>query len=50
MVDEKTDNVLSQEFNIPGARKGSIKNNESEIFLLKRRIRELEARIEALEP
>jgi hypothetical protein len=50
MVDEKRDRPLSRTFGIPAARQGSIKNNESEILLLKRRIRELEARIEALEP
>ena len=41
---------LSRPFNIPNSRDGSVKNNESEILLLKRRIRELEERIEALEP
>ena len=49
-MDERNDNALSRPFSIPGAREGSIKNNESEILLLKRRIKALEERVEALEP
>jgi hypothetical protein len=46
MVDEQRDRPLSRTFGIPAARQGSIKNNESEILLLKRRIRELEERFQ----
>jgi hypothetical protein len=49
-VEDSTSKPLSRAFNLPASRQGSIKNNESEIFLLKRRIKELEARVEALEP
>jgi hypothetical protein len=49
MVESWRDKPLSRPFNIPAAREGSVKNNESEIVALKRRIRELEKRIESLE-
>lgn len=49
-MEDSTSEPIRQGFNLPASRKGSIRNNESEIFLLKRRIRELEARIVALEP
>lgn len=45
-MDEQNDKPLSRAFGLPGARKGSIKNNESEIILLKRRIKELERRFQ----
>ncbi len=48
-MDEKRDRPLSRTFGIPAARQGSIKNNESEILLLKRKIRELEERVGDLE-
>jgi hypothetical protein len=47
MVEWK-DKPLSRPFNIPSSRKGSIKNNESEIIALKRRIRILEERFHGL--
>jgi hypothetical protein len=50
MVESWRDKPLSRPFRIPSAREGSIKNNESEIIALKRRIKALEERIEALEP
>ena len=40
------DKPLNRPFNIPSSRDGSVKNNESEILLLKRRIRELEERFQ----
>jgi hypothetical protein len=49
MVESWRDKPLSRPFNIPTAREGSVKNNESEIIVLKRRIKALEERIEALE-
>jgi hypothetical protein len=49
MVEEKNDDALSRAFNIPGAREGSVKNNESDILLLKRRIKALELRVLDLE-
>jgi hypothetical protein len=48
MVEEKNDDALSRAFNIPGAREGSVKNNESDILLLKRRINTLEERFHGL--
>lgn len=48
-MEDSTSKPISRAFNLPASRKGSIKNNESEIFLLKRRIKDLEARIVALE-
>jgi flagellar motility protein MotE (MotC chaperone) len=47
---KKSKRVLSTAFFAPTAREGSVKNNESEIIVLKRRIKALEERIEALEP
>jgi hypothetical protein len=47
MVEDSTSKPISRSFNLPAARKGSIKNNESEIFLLKRRIKALEERFQA---
>lgn len=44
MVESWSDKPLSRPFNIPSSRTGSIKNNESEIIALKRRIRVLEER------
>ena len=41
------DKPLSRPFNIPTAREGSVKNNESEIIALKRRIKVLEERFQA---
>lgn len=49
MVEDRNDKPLSRPFNIPSSRDGSVKNNESEILLLKRRIQELEERVKALE-
>ncbi len=49
-MESSKDKPLSRSFNIPTAREGSVKNNESDILLLKRRIKALEKRIEALEP
>jgi hypothetical protein len=40
--------VVNSGFNMPSSREGSIKNNESEIFLLKRRVRELEKRFHGI--
>ena len=40
-MENPTDKPLSQTFGIPAAREGSVKNNESEILLLKRRTNEL---------
>lgn len=40
---------LSEQFDIPSSREGSVKNNESEIILLKKRIKELRTFIEGLE-
>jgi hypothetical protein len=40
-VEQWKDRPLSRPFNIPSSRSGSIKNNESEIILLKKRIKEL---------
>lgn len=42
----KSKRVLSTTFSAPGPRKGSIKNNESEIIVLKRRIKALEERFQ----
>jgi hypothetical protein len=49
-VEETADKPLSRTYGIPAYRRGSTKNNESEIIVLKRKIKELEKRIEALEP
>ena len=48
-MEDSTSKPISRAFNLPASRKGSIKNNESEIFLLKRRIKALEDRVEDLE-
>lgn len=48
-MEDSTSKPIRQGFNLPASRKGSVKNNESEILLLKRRIKDLEARIVALE-
>ena len=40
------DKPLSRPFNVPSFRDGSVKNNESEIILLKRRIKALEERFQ----
>lgn len=48
-MEDSRSKPLSLTFGIPAARQGSIKNNESEILLLKRRIKALEDRVEALE-
>ena len=40
-MEQWKDRPLSRPFNIPSSRSGSIKNNESEIILLKKRIKEL---------
>ena len=45
-MEDRRDKPLSRPFNIPSSRDGSVKNNESEILLLKRRIRELEERFQ----
>jgi hypothetical protein len=47
MVESWRDKPLSRPFNIPTAREGSVKNNESEIIALKRRVKELEERFQA---
>jgi hypothetical protein len=47
MVEDWKDKPLNRPFGIPSSRDGSVKNNESEILLLKRRIRELEERFQA---
>jgi len=47
-VEDSTSKPLSRTFGIPAARKGSIKNNESEILLLKKRIKVLEERFHGL--
>lgn len=47
-MEDSTSKPLSRTFGIPTARSGSIKNNESEIFLLKRRIKALEERFHGL--
>lgn len=49
-MEETADKPLSRTFGIPGARTGSIKNNESDIVLLRRRLTELEKRVTDLEP
>jgi hypothetical protein len=46
MVEETADKPLSRTFGIPGARTGSVKNNESDIVLLRKRIAELEERFQ----
>ena len=46
MVEDSTSKPLSVTYGIPAARSGSIKNNESEILLLKKRIRILEERFQ----
>jgi hypothetical protein len=48
-VESWRDKPLSRPFNIPTAREGSVKNNESEIIALKRRIKALEERVKTLE-
>jgi hypothetical protein len=48
MVESWRDKPLSRPFNIPTAREGSVKNNESEIIVLKRRIKALEERFHGL--
>lgn len=45
-MEDSTSKPLSVTYGIPAARQGSIKNNESEILLLKKRIRELEERFQ----
>jgi len=45
-VEDSTSKPLSQTFGIPASRSGSTKNNESEILLLKKRIRILEERFQ----
>ena len=47
-MEDSTSKPLSLTFGIPAARQGSIKNNESEILLLKRRIKVLEERFHGL--
>ena len=47
-MEDSTSKPLSLTFGIPAARQGSIKNNESEILLLKRRIKGLEERFHGL--
>ena len=47
-MEDSTSKPLSRTFGIPAARKGSIKNNESEILLLKKRIKVLEERFHGL--
>ena len=39
----------TEERSVVSARKGSVKSNETEILLLRRKIRELEERVKALE-
>jgi hypothetical protein len=48
MVEDWKSKPLSRPFGIPSSRDGSVKNNESEILLLKRRIRELEEQFHGL--
>lgn len=48
-MEETADKPLSRNFRIPAVRKGSVKNNESDIVLLRRRLTELEKRVEDLE-
>ena len=47
-MEDSTSKPLSRTFGIPAARKGSIKNNESVILLLKKRIKVLEERFHGL--
>jgi cell division protein FtsB len=48
-VEETVDKPLSRTFGIPAARTGSIKNNESDIVLLRKKIAQLESRVRVLE-
>jgi hypothetical protein len=47
-VEDSTSKPLSRTYGIPASRSGSVKNNESEILLLKKRIRVLEERFHGL--
>jgi hypothetical protein len=48
MVEETADKPLGKTYGIPSSRQGSIKNNESDIVLLRRRVTELEKQFHGL--
>ena len=48
-ADDWKSKPLSRPFRIPNQREGSVKNNESEIVVLRNKLKKLEERIEALE-
>ena len=48
-MDDWRSKPLNKRFGIPSQRQGSVKNNESEIVVLRNKLKKLEERIEALE-